>query len=597
MSLRFLVSVCVFVGAYGAANFRGTGNVREEEVDELLRQELADKYHHVARFEDILRSMYMSLPRNSHGNLGHETARYALRRHFMGRYGWLISGLESEGVSGWIPAHVVRILEGTSHEKGIDLHRLAMITAILEDLTERNTQERLRSAFNTTQVYGGELLPADSFDYEQAKDIMETYLMMSLSPSTWKVENTASLAQKKDYFRQHSEDQFLTVMEWYNPIFERHLGHRPEVVTFHDLTAMAANMDKDFHTYFDGDCKSMKTALLSGEGRRPGRVRLAAFYNMSLHDDWYFTEKEEYLRALGALDESNQQLPSVIIANYALARINCLNETSLYSVCCRNKCEDIVSRIEDQVHAASAPVETLLSLIKETSTDNVVAPRELSPELTERLHQVADHNGGQVPLHGRLFAQWLHHAFPLDCPFPHEAGVATFESPEEWTARTGETNSKTVEEILAHVAADTCTIHPDGKPDCGEEDLDLPWSMTEELLAPPLAHLSQESQAGTPWVAVAAVLFALAALAAWPLVRGGIAAGFRFGFIAKAEDLQRRAILVVLLMAASAYTADLLDGPVFGVAAVSCVFSLGVKLKAARLAEQTGCLPTAVKMV
>ena len=35
------------------------------------------------------------------------------------------------------------------------------------------------------------------------------------------------------------------------------------------------------------------------------------------------------------------------------------------------------------------------------------------------MEQVASHHGGKVPLHGRLFAQWLHHAFPRECPYPH----------------------------------------------------------------------------------------------------------------------------------------------------------------------------------
>ena len=29
----------------------------------------------------------------------------------------------------------------------------------------------------------------------------------------------------------------------------------------------------------------------------------------------------------------------------------------------------------------------------------------------------------EVPLHGRLFAQWMHYAFPRHCPFPHVSGT------------------------------------------------------------------------------------------------------------------------------------------------------------------------------
>merc|ERR1719515_445852 len=38
--------------------------------------------------------------------------------------------------------------------------------------------------------------------------------------------------------------------------------------------------------------------------------------------------------------------------------------------------------------------------------------------LWRSLDEVAIHNSGKVPLHGRLFAQWLHFAFPHDCPYP-----------------------------------------------------------------------------------------------------------------------------------------------------------------------------------
>merc|ERR1740129_500845 len=290
------------------------------------------------------------------------------------------------------------------------------------------------------------------------------------------------------------------------------------------LTAMATEMDKDFHSYFDNDCKSMKNALRSREGRRPGRVRLAAFYNMSLYGDWDFIEKEDYLRVLGTLDEADT--PSVIIANYALARFSCLNETTLYAVCCRNKCHDLVAQLETQVAASTAPAETLATLVSKMSSEFVADSRELSPELISRLHEVAAHNGGEVPLHGRLFAQWMHHAFPLDCPYPHEAGTTRFESPEEWTARTGHiSNTKTKEEISADVAADTCTVDWEGMVDCGEESLDLPWSMTEELLAP----RREESRSSAPWLAAA--LLVSAAVAGWPLARSAMTAG-NLAFIA-----------------------------------------------------------------
>ena len=39
-----------------------------------------------------------------------------------------------------------------------------------------------------------------------------------------------------------------------------------------------------------------------------------------------------------------------------------------------------------------------------------------------RLDEIASLHAGPVPLHSRLFRQWMHHAYPRECPYPHEAG-------------------------------------------------------------------------------------------------------------------------------------------------------------------------------
>merc|ERR1719352_1271120 len=45
-------------------------------------------------------------------------------------------------------------------------------------------------------------------------------------------------------------------------------------------------------------------------------------------------------------------------------------------------------------------------------------PQNLTAQMVSKLHSVAAEHGGQVPLHGRLFSQWLHYAFPYECPYP-----------------------------------------------------------------------------------------------------------------------------------------------------------------------------------
>merc|ERR1719410_2113414 len=89
----------------------------------------------------------------------------------------------------------------------------------------------------------------------------------------------------------------------------------------------------------------------------------------------------------------------------------------------------------------------------------------------------------QTPQHGRLFAQWLHHVYPLECPYPHEAGTT---NPAAWTGQDSE--QLTEDEIMEHVASDTYSVDLEGRISCGEESAELPWSMEETLLAGASSH-------------------------------------------------------------------------------------------------------------
>merc|ERR1719273_2156070 len=59
-------------------------------------------------------------------------------------------------------------------------------------------------------------------------------------------------------------------------------------------------------------------------------------------------------------------------------------------------------------------------------------PRKVSADLASKLHSIAERNDGEVPLHGRLFAQWLHQAFPYECPFPHISEDGSELSAHRW---------------------------------------------------------------------------------------------------------------------------------------------------------------------
>ena len=83
------------------------------------------------------------------------------------------------------------------------------------------------------------------------------------------------------------------------------------------------------------------------------------------------------------------------------------------------------------VAAPEASPSTITRLISMIPSATMPSNRTLSPWLHQRLDEVAKHHGGLVPLHGRLFVQWLHYAYPRECSFPHASGTIDPQRPED----------------------------------------------------------------------------------------------------------------------------------------------------------------------
>jgi hypothetical protein len=213
-------------------------------------------------------------------------------------------------------------------------------------------------------------------------------------------------------------------------------------------------------------------------------VRLPDFYHGTPGSGWVFQESTNYLRDIGALDESSPDDPKVIIPNYMGAATNCVTSlSSYYSVCCKDECEGLLSKLEDDIKAPEASSERIAALVAGLPSSSRTAPRQLSAMLRQRLDQIADAHGGSVPLHGRLFSQWMHHAYPRECPYPHISGTKNNVRSEAWNQQTGqsykasETEMKRIiNEGKSQQTVRASTVHEDGASNL------LPWLHEEELL-------------------------------------------------------------------------------------------------------------------
>jgi hypothetical protein len=255
-----------------------------------------------------------------------------------------------------------------------------------------------------------------------------------------------------------------------------------QVMDFTTVTRLIEDVGEHYGMFQNSDCTTMKNDLLKYADHDTGRVKLSSFYQASLdHGSTQFSESKEYLRELGALDESNPNDPRVIVPNYINSPGNCLASSGIYSVCCVNECEWLMASLERSIESPVAKPDEIAELAAGLRSATVQAPRNLSAPLLYRLNEIADGHGGTVPLHGRLFAQWMHHAFPRECPYPHESGTTNPQTPSEWMEENDEAYP-----TVSHV--EMRRLVEDASKSAGASsqvtlDEAMPWSSTEELFA------------------------------------------------------------------------------------------------------------------
>jgi len=141
----------------------------------------------------------------------------------------------------------------------------------------------------------------------------------------------------------------------------------------------------------------------------------------------------------------------------------------------------VLAEIEAVIGAPLAPVGELLSVVGSMTSQTTVdhdEPPKLIGALTEQLEQIAVTHGGKVPLHGRLFTQWLHYAFPHECTFPHKAGSAVTSTPFQYGNKFIATHSE-MRENAAQSSLDTFNATMDKQ----ELEWMSQWSPEEELIA------------------------------------------------------------------------------------------------------------------
>lgn len=491
--------------AFLRAGFKGaTEQVTLIDVENALSSEIADALgggygaEKLSNVEAALRPMFDTLPKNEHGNLGHAVVRYALHRFFVKKHGWFVNGLESAGSSqntssatGILKDRVPSFIQGMFEQRlggtGLDLRHLAILASTIEHLVHDEAMGRLQSSYS---AHG--LLHTDFVTEQEAGGIIDAYMMSQILGINLTVVNQRQLSRMLKTVGPKAYPGWLDTQEWLrdmqgNVVYADRGINNPFAsgdLSFPRVAHIVEEIGDRYGKFQDLECQGLKEALMERESELPGRVQLADFYKTGLGGKFLFTESVEYLRELGALDESDSKMPSVVVPNYLYAKSNCLGKSTFYSVCCISQCEELLSHLENTIATPTSEPKRIAAIVAGMSSDTVDAPRNLSASLLDRLGSIAQRHGGQVPLHGRLFSQWMHHAYPNECPYPQ-----IMSSTDTQVDRKAQTLSQSEMEMWVSNAVSQ-----------GEADEDatkeLPWMDVEDLLVELEASSKEVAQGG-----------------------------------------------------------------------------------------------------
>jgi len=467
------------------------------------------KPERLADIERVITPMWKTMPSASgNGRLDWRSLRYVAHRYFMQTSSLLIKGLEpsrllgdsdsgaAEILSKSVPEHVDIMLGGHHIEKGYSLDEAISFLAALEQLIFDSETHLLEKVYQQQK-----LATQSTVGRGQVKNLLEAYLvhwMMGTDEEGIRILLGNRTILEENFPHWHDLKGFV---DGRVRTLEYERGRAPETgfgqsllngrFNFDDTHEVVGGITRSFQHYWESECSSMKHQLVEMDNTGTGRVSLKDFYGTGMDQDWRFGESEDYLRQLGVLDESSPwRGKQVIIPNYLQAASNCIVSTSHYLVCCMNECEGLLGEIENQIGQPMASPEQILEIVgtlSSSSSENDEPPK-LDAGLAEQLRSVAAPHGGQVPLHGRLFAQWLHYTFPRECPFPHKAGsfAAHTLTPTEF----GHEYFATKEEMTKHAEEEGST---------GEDNEDYmgQWSTEEELFADYSGHLKAPWERGS----------------------------------------------------------------------------------------------------
>eukprot|EP00928_Gymnodinium_smaydae_P023563 TRINITY_DN193_c0_g3_i1.p1 TRINITY_DN193_c0_g3~~TRINITY_DN193_c0_g3_i1.p1 ORF type:complete len:546 (-),score=79.20 TRINITY_DN193_c0_g3_i1:57-1694(-) len=442
---------------------------------ELESEEHAAEFDHVQmtaarteRLEVALLPLFNIAPKDASGHVDADAARYLLHRLFANRHGWFVNGLELH--EGFVnTSNVGKALYDSGNS--FSIRQLARFAASLETLVHAENIKRLQKVF-TKYSFSRER----PYNADEARKVLKTYMILFL---TIAMPEPMYTYEDKRRFCEDTLPEWSDTMHFADEVGRKIVEAREEtgsVSLWEHSLSVVEEVGERYGRWQNKGCLALKSQLVQMETSGTGRVPLSSFWKGMAEGrpQWPFRESAAHLEQLGALDGIAPH-QSVVIPNYVYSAANCLAGSRYYDVCCLNECESILGEIESHVNAPTVPPTRLAELVANLPSSTVDAPRTLPTTLLARLDGIAARHGGVVPLHGRLFWQFLSHAYPRECPYPRLSMTKAVET-TTWIKRFDDDAEVSVHLAREYVYAERAAIFDDAN-----SSSELPWTDEEEL--------------------------------------------------------------------------------------------------------------------
>jgi len=495
------VGICQATGSLDVASSLQCDHALERDFLNEIEPMLGSEHRtfvekRLASIKQAMLPIFTAIPKNDYGSLSHSAAKYILSRTFVQRHAWSLKGLAKatgswDNAGQYIEHPIVSILKGKVPEKvfkllrsrtrhGFTLNELVVFAGTVEYLVHKESILRLDAAYRSLSLGRKDILSAD-----EVEDAMDSYMSLYILGSQVSDLSKVSPSHVRtlrgnitNLYPGFPETQTFVREVQQSVVPEREQFFFPEVAN------LVEEIGDRYGLWQDNECRTMKEDLLELEDKSvagAGKVLLTDFYDAAANrGKWQFREHIDFLRAFGALDESDPQRPRVIIPNYVHAPSNCVASSSYYHVCCVNECDELMGQLEAKLAKPEASPSEIIKSIEAMPSSTVSHNRTLPAYLLRHLQETADVHGGLIPIHGRLFGQWMHFAYPRECSYPQTSTKLKPMTEVEWIRLHRRETSMNTTEMWAYLNASLQNSSADIEEP--ETPSSLLWTMDEELV-------------------------------------------------------------------------------------------------------------------